>query len=268
MSNPIKRGYLYVLSNPYFNSKPEEGKESSPIYKIGISIHIRVRVLQLSRDTGVPGPFEIVRLIEINDYDRSEQLLHICLDHYRIKHNNPQSRSYKEFFEIDILELNRIIDILCKFPSLQAIDKTNDCKDTEKFKNLVIKNEGKREDEGEGEGEDENENENENENVNVNIDAVGENDNNEDDNNDNDDDDDEYDEGNDEDDEDNSISVSEIFTMEKRYNNKPIHVNYQVLNGRKSFVNCNPDETINKKGDKVKLQYDFGIRDGFRATVI
>ena len=79
----IKRGIVYILNNP-----------SMPGYvKIGKTRNLQSRLKQLD-GTNLPLPFNCIFAIEVDHYDRIEELAHNAFSHAR-------ARSKREFFQID-----------------------------------------------------------------------------------------------------------------------------------------------------------------------
>lgn len=79
----MTKGIVYILNNP-----------SMPGYvKIGKTRNLQSRLKQLD-GTNLPLPFRCIFAIEVDHYDRIEQLAHNAFSHARV-------RSKREFFEID-----------------------------------------------------------------------------------------------------------------------------------------------------------------------
>lgn len=92
------KGYIYVMSNPEFDSKVKIGKSS----KIP---HIRAE--QLTKQTATIGEFIVEWYMEVPDYDIAETIAH-----YKLKEFNFQ----KEYFKITILEASKILEnTFCEF---------------------------------------------------------------------------------------------------------------------------------------------------------
>ncbi|TAG88834.1 MAG: GIY-YIG nuclease family protein [Bacteroidetes bacterium] len=92
------KGYIYIMSNPEFDSKVKIGKSS----KIP---HIRAE--QLTKQTATIGEFIVEWYMEVPDYDIAETIAH-----YKLKEFNFQ----KEYFKITILEASKILEnTFCEF---------------------------------------------------------------------------------------------------------------------------------------------------------
>lgn len=79
------RGYVYVFSNPSYKG----------CLKIGKARHPKLRVKQLSGETGVLYRFRIEACFKVEDYTVAESQAHMLLDYCRVKPN-------KEFFKLSI----------------------------------------------------------------------------------------------------------------------------------------------------------------------
>ena len=89
---PMRRGFLYCLSNP---SMPN-------LFKIGYTSRtVECRLVELNRATGVPTPFHCEMRRELTDVVTGERIAHQVLKPYR---ENPR----REFFRLGDLEHVRI----------------------------------------------------------------------------------------------------------------------------------------------------------------
>lgn len=77
------KGYIYIFSNPSYKGCLKIGKARNP----------RLRVKQLSGETGVLRKFRIEAFFKVSDYTVDEQKAHSLLASYREKPN-------KEFFRL------------------------------------------------------------------------------------------------------------------------------------------------------------------------
>lgn len=104
-------GIIYVLRNNYMHDK-----NGNPLYKIGLTeVDVESRIKSLSRDTGVPYPFDVVDSFEIeNDKIKSieeiEKWVHDCFQEYRVP---SLSKKPKEFFILP--DVNRVRHVLKYF---------------------------------------------------------------------------------------------------------------------------------------------------------
>lgn len=92
------QGYIYIMSNPEFDSKVKIGKSS----KIP---HIRAE--QLTKQTATIGKFIVEWYMEVPDYDIAETIAHYKLEEFNFQ---------KEYFKITILEASKILEnTFCEF---------------------------------------------------------------------------------------------------------------------------------------------------------
>lgn len=90
----MSEGYIYILKNPLYKDN---------IIKIGKTGRSpKERSEELSRETGVPGDFEILYKLEVSNCNIAEKLVHEKLKSYRIADG-------KEFFRLPISEATNII---------------------------------------------------------------------------------------------------------------------------------------------------------------
>jgi hypothetical protein len=83
----IVSGYIYALRNDSFGEN---------IYKIGMTQkNPNDRVKELSSQTGIPTPFELVAAIKVLNPREAEMFLHQRLEKYRVN-------GKKEFFKVDL----------------------------------------------------------------------------------------------------------------------------------------------------------------------
>lgn len=90
-----QKGYIYILSNPSFKG----------LFKVGrTSRDPELRAYELSSETGVPTPFQVIFYKKIDDYCKNEYLIHAILEKkgYRIAEN-------KEFFNAPLNEIKKVI---------------------------------------------------------------------------------------------------------------------------------------------------------------
>lgn len=72
-------GFVYILTNPHF---------ARGVYKIGCTERApHARAQELSKDTAVPAPFEVVCYIEVDNFQAVEREIHLWLEHQRISTN-------------------------------------------------------------------------------------------------------------------------------------------------------------------------------------
>ncbi|MGL5721008.1 MAG: GIY-YIG nuclease family protein [Brevinema sp.] len=93
----IDEGYIYVLSN----------KAMPRLIKIGFTQRqpAQIRVNEISRQTGVPVPFDIIYVARVTNVRFVEKKLHLF---FAKKRNNKR----KEFFRIDPEQAKQILQIL------------------------------------------------------------------------------------------------------------------------------------------------------------
>lgn len=113
---------VYILTNPVMDGLVKIGKTTQSI---------KDRVKQLSRDTGVPVPFEVHYACTVRNADEAEKLLHQLFDEQRI---NPK----KEFFEISpekvvlALKLAALEDVTDVTPSKDIVENDEEQKALDK----------------------------------------------------------------------------------------------------------------------------------------
>ena len=97
MSNDSRIGFVYILGNPCMPG----------IFKVGQSErHPGARAEELSEQSGVPAPFEVIYFREVNDRLKAEQCVHKELDRFRVSSN-------KEFFRSrNFLHIRATVDQL------------------------------------------------------------------------------------------------------------------------------------------------------------
>jgi len=89
----INYGFLYILSNI---SMPE-------LKKVGQSErHPEIRAAELSMNSGVPTPFEVIFFIEVSDRIEAEKKVHLALSHVRVGGD-------REFFKASLLYILQAI---------------------------------------------------------------------------------------------------------------------------------------------------------------
>ena len=97
----LRRGYVYVLSNPSMPS----------LCKIGCTSRtVEDRVEELNRETGVAGPFIIEAKAESSDIKRDEQAVFTALSSYRYT-------TKKEFFRVDVEKAKAVLRSHCHLDS-------------------------------------------------------------------------------------------------------------------------------------------------------
>lgn len=96
----MNQGYLYVLSNPAYQSN---------CLKIGLTrSNPTLRAKELSRASGVPGPFYVEHATRVRSVAIAEKRVHLLLNKNRIS-------SGKEFFTVDMTTARRTCDCVVAF---------------------------------------------------------------------------------------------------------------------------------------------------------
>lgn len=84
-----ERGIVYILTNPAYHED---------VIKIGITKNLHKRLQDLSRETGVPCPFDCYVAYEIDNYKKVEKLMHSV---YRgVERHTDKKHKKKEFFQV------------------------------------------------------------------------------------------------------------------------------------------------------------------------